>query len=76
MAAVEVEAVTAAEVVVQVTWLSSHLHWRLEVMPSRLELVEQAARPRSPEVLEINQDSRLLESTSVLWEEAEVRQTG
>ena len=41
-----------------------------------LEQVEQAAMHSCLEVLELNQDSPPLESISVLWEVAAVRQTG
>ena len=71
-----VEAGRVVVVVAQATWLSSRVRWRLQTIPSPLEQVEQAARQVLLEVLGLNQDSPPLESMSVLWEEAEVRQTG
>ena len=70
------EAVTAAEAAVQAVWLSSHLHWQLEVIPLQSDLAEQGARQVLLEVLGLNQDLVRLESISVHLEVAEVHQTG
>jgi hypothetical protein len=72
----EVVAVCLAAAVVQATWLSSPLLYRLGRIPSRLEQVEQGEGRAAAEVLAINHDSLRLESTSVLLEVVEGQHKG